>query len=158
MSLALATAPFTSALRLLAFSPLYMIAAIIANSPVRFICLSPQKTIFYSNHKIVRALLPEVHMECFLSVQRARIYPIAGLSDLRILFSCLIRPAERRTGPQTWRSWGPWMIITKLAKYLRIRCIVKTDRPSPHERIHSVGGVKPDGSPWAGGHRVDVIL
>ena len=35
-----------------------------------------------------------------------------------------------------------------MAQYLRIRCIVKTDRTSAHERIHSVGGVKPDGSPW----------
>ena len=67
-----------------------------------------------------------------------------------------------------------------MAQYLRIRCIVKTDRTSVHERIHSVGGVKPDGSPWklpqdkaisyiedgtyvfyierAGGHRVDLIV
>jgi len=35
-----------------------------------------------------------------------------------------------------------------MAQYLRIRCIVKTDRTSAHERIHSVGGVKPDGSRW----------
>jgi hypothetical protein len=56
MSLAFATAPFTSALWLVAFSPLYMIAGIIANSAVRFICLSPQNTAFYSNHKGARAL------------------------------------------------------------------------------------------------------
>ncbi|PYT60770.1 MAG: DUF3892 domain-containing protein [Acidobacteria bacterium] len=35
-----------------------------------------------------------------------------------------------------------------MAQYLRIRCIVKTERTSAHERIHSVGGVKPDGSHW----------
>jgi len=67
-----------------------------------------------------------------------------------------------------------------VAQYLRIRCIVKTDRTSAHERIHSVGGVKPDGSRWrlteqqaisyieegtyvfyiekSGGHHVDVIV
>jgi hypothetical protein len=35
-----------------------------------------------------------------------------------------------------------------MAQYLHIRCVVKTDRTSAHERIHSVGGVKPDGSHW----------
>ena len=35
-----------------------------------------------------------------------------------------------------------------MAQHLRIRCVVKTDRTGAHERIHSVGGVKPDGSPW----------
>jgi hypothetical protein len=35
-----------------------------------------------------------------------------------------------------------------MAQYLRIRCIVKTERTSAHERIHSVGGVKPDGTRW----------
>jgi Protein of unknown function (DUF3892) len=35
-----------------------------------------------------------------------------------------------------------------MAQYLRIRCVVKTDRTSAHERIESVGGVKPDGSRW----------
>ena len=35
-----------------------------------------------------------------------------------------------------------------MAQYLRIRCVVKTNRTSPHERIHSVGGVKPEGSHW----------
>ncbi len=33
-----------------------------------------------------------------------------------------------------------------MAQYLRIRCVVKTDRTSAHERIQSVGVVKPDGS------------
>ncbi len=36
-----------------------------------------------------------------------------------------------------------------MAQYLHIRCVVKTDRTSAHERIHSVGGVKPDGSRWS---------
>jgi hypothetical protein len=67
-----------------------------------------------------------------------------------------------------------------MAQHLRIRCVVKTDRTSAHERIHSVGGAKPDGSHWnltqdktisyiedgtyvfyieeSGGHRVDVIV
>jgi hypothetical protein len=35
-----------------------------------------------------------------------------------------------------------------MAQHLRIRCVVKTDRTSAHERIHSVGGVKPDGGHW----------
>jgi len=35
-----------------------------------------------------------------------------------------------------------------MAQHLRIRCVVKTDRTSAHELIHSVGGVKPDGSHW----------
>ena len=35
-----------------------------------------------------------------------------------------------------------------MAQYLRIRCVVRTDRTNAHERIHSVGGVKPDGSRW----------
>lgn len=35
-----------------------------------------------------------------------------------------------------------------MAQYLRIRCVVKTDRTAAHERIHSVGGAKPDGSRW----------
>jgi hypothetical protein len=35
-----------------------------------------------------------------------------------------------------------------MAQYLRIRCIVKTERTGAHERIHSVGGVKPGGSRW----------
>ncbi len=35
-----------------------------------------------------------------------------------------------------------------MAQYLHIRCVVKTDRTNAHERIHSVGGVKPDGSRW----------
>jgi Protein of unknown function (DUF3892) len=67
-----------------------------------------------------------------------------------------------------------------MAQHLRIRCVVKTDRMSAHERIHSVGGVKPDGSHWKlpqakaiseiedgtclfyierpAGHRIDVIV
>jgi hypothetical protein len=35
-----------------------------------------------------------------------------------------------------------------MAQYLHIRCVVKTDGTSAHERIQSVGGVKPDGSRW----------
>ena len=35
-----------------------------------------------------------------------------------------------------------------MAQHLRIRCVVKTDQTSAHERIHSVGGAKPDGSHW----------
>jgi hypothetical protein len=67
-----------------------------------------------------------------------------------------------------------------MAQFLRIRCIVKTDRTGAHERIHSVGGIKPDRSRWSltqdkavsyiqdgthafyiekpGGQRVDVIV
>jgi hypothetical protein len=35
-----------------------------------------------------------------------------------------------------------------MAQYLHIRCVVKTDRTSAHERIHAVGEVNPDGSSW----------
>ena len=35
-----------------------------------------------------------------------------------------------------------------MAQHLRIRCVVKTDQTSAHERIHEVGGAKPDGSHW----------
>lgn len=35
-----------------------------------------------------------------------------------------------------------------MAKYLRIRCVVRTDRTSADERIQSIGGAKPDGSHW----------
>ena len=67
-----------------------------------------------------------------------------------------------------------------MAQYLHIRCVVRTDRTNAHERIHSVGGVKPDVRHWKltqdkaisyiqdgtyvfyiekpGGHRLDVIV
>ena len=68
-----------------------------------------------------------------------------------------------------------------MAQYLHIPCVVRTDRTNAHERIHSVGGVRPDGSHWKlthdkaisyiqdgtyvflqsrnlGGHRLDVIV
>jgi hypothetical protein len=35
-----------------------------------------------------------------------------------------------------------------MAQYLHIRCVVRTDGTSAHERVHSVGGVKPDGGRW----------
>jgi Protein of unknown function (DUF3892) len=35
-----------------------------------------------------------------------------------------------------------------MAQHLRIRCVLKTDQTRPHERIHEVGGAKPDGSHW----------
>jgi hypothetical protein len=67
-----------------------------------------------------------------------------------------------------------------MAQHVRIRCVVKTDQTSAHERIHSVGGLKPDGSHWKltqdkaisdledgtsvfyievpAGHRIDVVV
>lgn len=35
-----------------------------------------------------------------------------------------------------------------MTQYVKISCIVKTDRLNPHERIQSVGGVNPDGTRW----------
>jgi Protein of unknown function (DUF3892) len=35
-----------------------------------------------------------------------------------------------------------------MAQYLRIRCVVQTDRTTAHARIYSVGGIKPDGTSW----------
>lgn len=35
-----------------------------------------------------------------------------------------------------------------MAQLVQITCVVKTDRPNPHERIQSVGGVNPDGTRW----------
>ena len=35
-----------------------------------------------------------------------------------------------------------------MARYLRIRSIVKTDRTSAHERIQAICGLKPDGTHW----------
>ena len=35
-----------------------------------------------------------------------------------------------------------------MARYLRIRSIVRTDRTEPHERIQAICGVNPDGSHW----------
>ena len=31
---------------------------------------------------------------------------------------------------------------------IQIRCINKSDRPNPHERIINIGGVNPDGARW----------
>ena len=36
-----------------------------------------------------------------------------------------------------------------MARHLHIRCVVKTDRTSAHERIRAIGGINPDGSRWA---------
>lgn len=35
-----------------------------------------------------------------------------------------------------------------MAGRVQIRCINKTDRQSPHERIRNIGGVNPDGGRW----------
>jgi hypothetical protein len=35
-----------------------------------------------------------------------------------------------------------------MAQSVRVSCINKTDRWSPHERIHSIGGVNGDGTRW----------
>lgn len=35
-----------------------------------------------------------------------------------------------------------------MAQQVQIKCINKSDRPNPHERILSVGGVNADGTRW----------
>ncbi len=35
-----------------------------------------------------------------------------------------------------------------MAQQVQISCVVKTNRLDPHERIHSVGGLNPDGTRW----------
>jgi hypothetical protein len=35
-----------------------------------------------------------------------------------------------------------------MATLIQIKCINKTDRYNAHERIHSIGGVNPDGTRW----------
>ncbi len=35
-----------------------------------------------------------------------------------------------------------------MAATIQIKCINKTDRYNPHERIHSIGGTNPDGARW----------
>lgn len=35
-----------------------------------------------------------------------------------------------------------------MADNIQIRCINKSDRPNPHERITHIGGTKPDGTRW----------
>jgi len=35
-----------------------------------------------------------------------------------------------------------------MASNIQITCINKSDRPNPHERILSVGGINPDGKRW----------
>ncbi|MCE5311466.1 MAG: DUF3892 domain-containing protein [Acidobacteriales bacterium] len=35
-----------------------------------------------------------------------------------------------------------------MAQQIQIRCINKSDRTNPHERILNVGGVNPDGTRW----------
>jgi hypothetical protein len=67
-----------------------------------------------------------------------------------------------------------------MARHLRIRHVVRTDRPGAHEQIQAICGIKPDGSHWsltqneaisqveegtsifyverAGGRRFDVIV
>lgn len=35
-----------------------------------------------------------------------------------------------------------------MARQVQIMCVVKTDRLNPHERIHSVGGINPNGTRW----------
>nr|WP_249163569.1 DUF3892 domain-containing protein [Bradyrhizobium diazoefficiens] len=37
---------------------------------------------------------------------------------------------------------------TPVARLARVRCIRKTDRTNPHERISSIGGVYSNGSHW----------
>jgi Protein of unknown function (DUF3892) len=36
-----------------------------------------------------------------------------------------------------------------MARYLRIRRVVKTDRTNAHEQIQAICGIKPDGSHWS---------
>ena len=42
---------------------------------------------------------------------------------------------------ETTRQAAPAMTV-------QVQCINKTNRVSPHERIHSIGGLNPNGSRW----------
>jgi hypothetical protein len=44
-----------------------------------------------------------------------------------------------------------------MARYLRVRCIVKTGRAGAHERINAICGLTPDGSHWTLTHE-DAVL
>ena len=47
------------------------------------------------------------------------------------------------------RSSGRWnRQEAQMARYFRIRCIVKTDRTEAHERIQAICGLMADGSHW----------
>ena len=35
-----------------------------------------------------------------------------------------------------------------MAQNIEVKCINKTDRTDPHERIRNIGGVNPDGGRW----------
>jgi hypothetical protein len=35
-----------------------------------------------------------------------------------------------------------------MADWIQVLCVNKTDRTSPYERIHNIGGINPDGTRW----------
>lgn len=35
-----------------------------------------------------------------------------------------------------------------MATSVEVKCVSKSDRYNPHERIRAIGGVNPDGTPW----------
>jgi len=45
-------------------------------------------------------------------------------------------------------SLGTRLKEAVMASNIQITCINKSDRPNPHERILSVGGINPDGKRW----------
>lgn len=45
--------------------------------------------------------------------------------------------------------WRPTTYeVTKMASRHEVKCVNKTDRQNPHERIKAIGGVNPNGTNW----------
>ncbi|MCM5682114.1 DUF3892 domain-containing protein [Schlegelella sp. S2-27] len=57
----------------------------------------------------------------------------------------IVKEGFLRTGP-----WHPYYLkgVIKMASRHEIKCVNKSDRYNPHERITAIGGVNPNGTNW----------